>query len=351
MTKATRRFWLAALAVVMVWGMGLPQAAVAADVPTQLQLTSSPLPVDLEVPPGHSVSTDLRVKQSSTDTAKLKVSLMKFGAYGDTGQPEIMDREPGDDYFDWVKFDKTTFDAPRDVWQTVKMTINVPKTAAFGYYYAVVFSRVGDDVKRGNRTNSISGQTASLVLLDAVSPNAKRILQVESFTVAHRVYEFLPAEFDAKLANKGNVHAVPHGDVFVSKGGKTVAVLPINGGFGNVLPNSKRIFSIDWDTGFPVYQKTNKMDKKGNPVMKLNWDWSKANTFRMGYYKAHLLAVYDDGKRDVPMEAEVNFWVLPWRILAVILLILLAIGVLVYTSVRRTVGEAMRLGRRGRPRR
>ena len=91
--------------------------------------------------PGTSVSTDLRIKQSDGGPNTLQVSLLKFGAFGDAGKPQLLDRGPGDTYFDWVKFDKTHFTAPSDVWQTVHMTINVPKDAANGYYYAVTFTR------------------------------------------------------------------------------------------------------------------------------------------------------------------------------------------------------------------
>src|SRR5476651_506866 len=148
-------------------GVLVPAGALAAS-SRPLNLITSPLPIDLVVDPGKSVTTDIRVKQDGGDDETLKVSLMKFGAYGSSGKPSLLDRAPGDDYFDWVKFDKTTFDAPSGVWQTVKMTINVPKTAAFGYYYAVVFSRAGDDVHPvgSPNTSAIAGGTAVLVLLD-----------------------------------------------------------------------------------------------------------------------------------------------------------------------------------------
>jgi hypothetical protein len=346
-----KRFFLKALSFsfIAVSLLG-PTVATAAD-SKPLVLQTSPLPINLSANPGTAVSADLRVKQNGSDTERLKVSLMKFGAFGNTGKPELIDRQPGDDYFDWVKFDKTQFSAPPNVWQTVHMTINVPKTAAFGYYYAVVFSRVGDDVRQGGRTNSINGGSAVLVLLDAKSPNAKRQLEVVSFKAQHSVYEFLPSKFDVNLKNIGNVHAVPQGDVFIMKGNKQIATLPINGGFGNILPNSNRIYPVEWNDGFPVYQQVVengkvKLDKKGNAVQKLTWDWSHLPKFRMGKYTAHLFAVYDDGQRDVPIEAEVSFWVIPWRFLGVLLLVLLVVGFGFFSGFRGVWRRAARLGRR-----
>jgi hypothetical protein len=351
-----KRFVYGLLSVVMMAGnVMFPAAALAAD-PKPLVLETSPLPISLSTDPGKTVTADIRVKQSGTDTAKLKVSLMKFGAYGEEGKPELKDRGPGDDYFDWVKFDKTVFDAPPNVWQTIKMTVNVPKTAAFGYYYAAVFSRVGDDAHPDSKnTNAVSGATAVLVLLEAKNPNAKRTLELASFTSKHRVYEFLPTHFDVKLSNVGNVHAVPQGDVFILKGKKQVASLSLNGHAGNILPGSKRVYPVEWTDGFPVYQTVVedgkvKLDKNNNQVRKLMWSTNDGrfdpSRMRFGKYTAHLFAVYDDGQRDVPIEADLTFWVIPWRFILVIVIIMVLIGLGVYAMVRGAVGGARRLGRR-----
>jgi len=347
-----KRPWLALVSVlVAASGAVVPvgaQAAVNAADPNPLVLETSPLPISLVADPGKSVSADLRVKQAGQETAKLKVSLMKFGAYGDTGKPEIVPRQPGDDYFDWVKFDKTLFDAPPNVWQTVHMTINLPKTAAFGYYYAVVFSRAGDDATPTSKnTNAVSGATAVLVLLEARNPNAKRTLVLDSFTSTHRVYEFLPAHFDVKLEDTGNVHGVPVGDVFISQGKTQLGALSLNAGGGNILPGSKRIFPVEWTNGFPVYQVVTqdgkvKLDKNSNPVRKLSWDWTQVTKLRIGRYTAHLFAVYDDGSHDVPLDAVLTFWVIPWRFLLVLLLVISVIGFGVYAVVRGTVRSAAR---------
>ncbi|HEY6736424.1 MAG TPA: hypothetical protein VI322_01780, partial [Candidatus Saccharimonadia bacterium] len=249
--------------------------AVAADA-KPLNLVTSPLPINLTTDPGSTVSTDIKVKQNSGGTVRLKVSLMKFAAFGDEGKPRLLDRESGDDYFDWAKFDKTVFDAPNNVWQTVHMTITVPKTAAFGYYYAVVFTREGDDTRQSGNTNSIAGGSAVLVLLDAHVAGAKRQVSLASLASDHNVYEFLPATFSVKLKNTGNVHVVPHGNIFILRGKTQLATLDLNGEQGNILPGSSRIYPVEWTDGFPHFEKTVedgkvKLDKHDQPVMHLVW--------------------------------------------------------------------------------
>jgi hypothetical protein len=102
-----------------------------------------------------------------------------------------------------------------------------------------------------------------------------------------------------------------------------VAALDFNAERGNILPNTDRVFSVSWNDGFPSYSEKTVGDKTKKH---LNWDFSKIQKLRFGRYTATLVAVYDDGQRDVPIEANVTFWVIPWRILGVILLIVLFIG-------------------------
>ncbi len=331
----------------------LAPVAMAADEPAAptapLSLTISPLVVNLTGDPGKTVTTDLRVKQDGGATEVLKVGLQKFTADGDTGKPMLADRQPGDDYFDWIHFDKTEFTAPTGVWQTVHVTINLPKTAAFGYYYAVTFSRA-HPAKSSGGSNVVNGATAVLILLEARSPNAKRTLTIDSFGTDHSVYEFLPVTFNVKFANTGNVHVIPAGTIFVSRGGKQVETVDLNPSYGNILPGTKRIYSDDWSVGFPHYEKKlvdgkPVLDKKGQPIEHLVWDLSQIGKIRIGHYYAHLLAIYDDGHRDVPVEASVSFWVIPWRILgALVLIVGLIVGGL-YMIARGAYRGVRRLGR------
>jgi hypothetical protein len=343
--------------LVATLGMLLAPLATQAADSRPLNLITSPLPINLAADPGKSVSTDLRIKQNSGRDERLKVSLMKFTAYGNEGKPQLLEREPGDAYFDWVKFDKPSFDAPNNVWQTVKMTIDVPKTAAFGYYYAVVFSREGDDKAPGKNTSALNGGSAVLVLLDTRIPGAKREVAIASFTSKHNVYEFLPASFNVKLHNTGNVHVVPHGTIFILNGKQQVAALNLNNEQGNILPQTNRIYPVEWTDSFPHFEKVVedgkvKQVKNGEPAMHLVWGNSGDGAkdikphLRFGHYTAHLVAVYDDGQRDVPVEATVSFWVIPWRFLLALLVVVTLIGLGVYAATRGIWRGAQRLGRR-----
>lgn len=290
----------------------------------ELRLVTSPLPISLVTAPGTAVSTELKVKNAGLTEETIKIDIYKFKAFGESGAPQILDPEPGDDFLRWVTFSEPTFTLAPEEWKTITATFTVPETASFGYYYALVFTRTNEGVgiEAETRETVVIGGTATLVLLEARVPDAKREVIVTDFSTDQTVYEFLPVTFSMKLRNAGNVHITPRGNLFIERGeDKNVALLEVNTEKGSLLPDSNRFFTAQWEDGFPVYtqrienEKTI-LDEKGNPELKLTWNWENTSKLRWGKYTARMLLVYDDGTRDIPIEGTVSFWVMPWRLLA-----------------------------------
>ena len=313
--------------------------AKAAD--TGFNLTTSPLPIALTTLPGVPVSTELRVQNSGTSAIKIRLSLLKFKSSGTNGQPTLEKRGPGDEFFNWVSFSRDSFIANPGVWNTVTMTVSPPKDSAFGYYYAVVFEQdTSSDAAPTVSGGKLNGAAATLVLLNVQTPGEKKEMSIVSFTADKKLYEYLPTNFSIKVHNSGDIHLIPTGNIFISKDHKKdIAVLTVNENEGNVLPSSNRVFSVSWTDGFPVYELKRDngqivSDKKGLPVQKLNWNFSKTDKLRFGKYYAHLTLIYDNGKSDVPLNAEVSFWVVPWKVLPLLLVGIVFIGVGVWATFR-----------------
>ncbi len=327
--------------------LGITSPAFAQTPSSDLRLTTSPLPINLKVQPGTTVSANIKVKNDGINTENIKVTLMKFKADPITGAPTLSERQPGDDYFDWVSFSEDKFALPVNEWKTIAATFNVPTSASFGYYYAVVFTRADENIQTGEKQTVLIGGMATLVLLEAQVPNAKREVQVTDFSVDKSMFEFLPATFSVKLRNTGNVHIAPRGNIFISRGDqKDVAILEVNQNKGSILPDSPRTFEQQWSDGFPYY--TNKQadgktvfDKDGKPVQELKWNFADASKLRWGKYTAKMLLIYDDGKKDVPIEAEVSFWVVQWRVIIYSILIPVLPALAVYFFMRWRMKKAI----------
>lgn len=383
MTNTKTILFRVAALLLMLGAANLPTGVLAATAAltrpvAPLNLTTSPLPITLDAKPGQTVSTDIKVKQSGGDDETLMVHLLKFGAYGTDGKPALSEFGPEDDWSSWVKFDKTTFDAPNNVWETVHMTITFPMSAAFEYNYAVEFLRAGDTIapaSNGHVTTGLAGGTAVLVLANVDAPGAHRSLQLVSFGAEHKIVEFLPDTFDVNLYNNGNVYLQPLGSIFITQGRNQVAELVFNLAQGNILAGTHRVYQTTWIDGFPHYEvasgKDGKtiLDRHGKVEVALNWglatetstadptsDASTGNVtlktessnplsrIRFGEYTARLVAVYtDDFGRDVPVTSQITFWVIPWRLLLGFLLVLLVFGFAIYTLIHNALRRARRM--------
>lgn len=351
-----RRFLRGFVALVLLVAVAIaavPVGASAAETPTQgFNIITSPLPIKLTAKPGQTVQTELRMKNQGSQPETIKVGLMKFGATGENGQPNLFDLTSKDTYSSWVSFSPSQFVAEPNVWKTVTMTINVPQDAELGYYMAVTFSRASQPGEK--RATSYKGAVATLVLLDA-GGNAQRDMELLSFKSTKGLYEYLPATFEVKLRNKGNIYISPTGNIFIERGGKVIDTLNFNEAGGSVLPDSNRVFKVKWENGFPVF-KDKIVDGKPVPgknglAQELKWELKNISQFRIGKYTAKLLVVYDNGTQDVPMESQLSFWVVPWKILLVLLVLigLLAYGLysFVRSAVRKTKGGVGKI-RRGK---
>ena len=325
------RYGAVALTAVILAGLVFPIPAHAQTASTPglgFAAEISPLPILLETKPGTTVGTDLRVNNPSAHDEQLKVELKTFTQNGPNGTVVLHDPTPADDYLNWVSFSKTVFDAPAGLWQTIHMTINVPSTAAFGYYFAVEFTQANPPkTQSGTPGTALQGAVASFVLLNATAPGEIKQMQVTSFTADHHIYEFLPVNFSVRLHNSGNIYAAASGNIFIMRGKHQVAALTINANHGLVIPNSNRLFTVSWSDGFPVYKTVYGSNglplsgKNGQTVQKLSWNFSQISKLRFGHYTAQLALVYNDGQRDVPITGSLSFWVIPWRLLGIIVFI------------------------------
>ena len=115
----------------------------------------------------------------------------------------------------------------------------------------------------------------------------------------------------------------------------------VNATEGMVLPKSIRIFNASWSNGFPVYAQLT--DDNGQPIKDVNgkvkkqlkWDFSKISHLRYGHYTAQLLLVYNDGQRDIPITGTLSFWVIPWRLIFFVIVLIVGPALLVYIIMRR----------------
>lgn len=307
-------------------------------------VTVSPVVLSIATEPGKSFTTSFKVTNDGSVQEDIVLGIKKINPRN-SQNPEMLDVASEDPFLKWINFSSKDFLLEAKSQKTVQVTITPDTNAGLGYYYAITVTRKNALEQNRSGTN-IRGSIAIPLIMEVKNPTAKREIKINSFNTKSVFYEFLPSTFYVGIQNSGNIHISPKGTIFIEQNGNEVGQLSFNAEGGYILPNTSRTFEAAWEDGFGNY--TPKKDssgveiksKKGEFIYTNNWDTTKLNKLRMGKYTAKLVAVYDDGTRDVPLESTVTFWVVPVRLIA---------GTLLILSLPLIIGFAM--GRRGKQKR
>lgn len=302
-------------------------------------LQVSPSPIVETIKPGIATNLELKIRNTGSQKEALKMGMRSFTINKDTGEVALGQDEPKE-VTEWVRFTDPVFSVEPGEWFTQKFTINTPESAGFSYSFALTISR-NQTLQPSEGTTALEGTVAVFALLSVDKPGAERKFEIELFGASKKLYEYLPADLTATFKNTGNTIVQPSGTIFISRPGSNdpIATLPVNSSGAYVLPDSSRVLSASWAEGFPVFTKTKSADNVAETT-KLSWDFSNVHKFRFGTYEAKIVAVYNDGQRDVPVTATVEFRVFPWKMLVIAGIILLVLMVGIVTIIHKAVRVA-----------
>lgn len=295
-----------------------------------LDLTVSPVSLDFSPKPGDVISETVKIHNNTSSPLILNLSVNKLAvdAQGGVVPQELTAQEAADV---WIKFASPTITAPIKEWLDIPFTINVPTDAAYGNYFAIVFAPPASQGEGG--TAVVQGNVLVPILINVQKEGALRQAEITEFKVNNFVSQFLPVDFSVTVKNTGNLHVPPRGNLFIrGTGKKDLAVLEVNAGRSNILPGASRTFTAAWDEGFIV------RDAQG----RLQFNWNKLTDFRLGKYTAYILLAYDDGQRDVPIEATLTFWVFPYIAVGVILAVVILVVVVITYAFKALVKKEAR---------
>jgi len=339
--KTNRRFGLFGKKLSAIFVVGillsatlLPATQAAAANDFSLQVTPSPLVATVR--PGQPTQLELKIRNAGTATEELKIEPRSFTIESGNEKVKLSDTTPPD-IAQWISFSSPTFTVQPGQWFTQKVHVALPKDAGFSYSFALLISRKNNPAPT-NGGRLIKGSVAVFTLVNVDRPGATRKLEATGFKTSRGVYEYLPTSLSVRFKNTGNTIVQPYGNIFIQRGSNDknpISTLPVNETRGYILPGSVRTLETSWDKGFPLYKTSASTD--GTQRRSSVWDWSKISDFRIGRYTAKLVAVYNDGVRDVPIQSEVIFWVFPWKILLGLLVVLLLVLFGLWSLVRKII--------------
>lgn len=308
-----------------------------------IQLTPSPLVQTVK--PGVKTTVPVTIRNNGTSSESLKAEIRHFTFNNADGSVAIDDSAAAD-LSNWVKFSSPTFTVTPGQEFTQNVSLNFPKDSGFSYSFVIIFSRQSQPtVVSGGRL--VQGSIADFALVNIDRPGATKALELSSFKSSAGVYEYVPADLSITLKNSGNTIVQPLGNLFISRGKSDdpISTLPFNANQSYILPGTTRTINASWNDGFPHYETTTASD--GSTKKQAVWNWGDLSKFRIGQYTARVVAVYNNGSYDVPLNASTTFWIIPWKILLVALAIVLIFLFGIFMIIRGIVKSRRPRGNSG----
>lgn len=280
-------------------------------------LEIAPPVLNLSANPGQTIKSQISLRDISSGALLVTGQVNDFTASGEDGTPKILldEGEPNPySLKSWVAPLPKLLLKPRQI-ENLPVSIKVPANAAPGGYYGVVRFTSTPPELEGTGV-SLSASLGALILLK-VNGAAKEGLSIEEFSInnggkAKNIFETTPLTFVQRLKNTGNIHEQPAGQVVVTDMfGKKIAAVNVNLPPRNILPQSIRKFE-------------EKLDKSVLGDKKL-----------FGKYTATFTGTYGSDTQKQTITATQTFWVIPYTLMSVGILALIAGFLILRTLIRR----------------
>lgn len=281
-------------------------------------LTVSPARVEITGDPGTTIQSEIEVFNEQEGAKTFFTSFENFEPSGDSGAPHFIGAKDG--LATWMQADSKVV-LESGARAVIPFSITIPADAEPGGHFAAVFFGSQAPGMQGGGEVSIGGKIGVLVLL-RVSGEVAEGGGLLEFGVREkqRFFSTLPIAFAYRINNTGGDRVVPRGEITIKNTLQiTSAKLLANGKEGSVLPGSTRKFEVFWGEE-PMVSSTE--EQAGFFGMALK----ELREFHFGWYTAKLDLVWGDGASQTA-HSTYNFFVVPWRLLTIIFLILGIFGI------------------------
>lgn len=290
-------------------------------------ITIIPPTLEFNANPGETITTKIKLFNETTAGLEMFPSAANFKAKDESGTPEFLTETPLQDLASWMSLEPGPFVLQPGDRIEIPVTIKIPATADPGGHFAGVLFSPQDPAKANDSTTqvTISSKIGALVLV-RVSGEIRESAAVSAFTMGSGKMNFnrLPVDFSMRIQNLGNVHVRPNGSITIRNMlGGTSIVIPVNSVQGAILPASIRKFTASWDksagTGSSSF-----FSEFGNEL----------RNFALGPYTATLALTYGQNN-DKALNSTVRFYIFPWHVLLLALVLIVLIIWLIMFSVKR----------------
>lgn len=265
---------------------------------TAMGLSAIPPRLEVTLKAGEVISKEIKIRNESKVDKLITTSIQDFIVIDNHGTPlQIENTDQSVNRWaasSWIQVSPTKLLLKPGETKALVLTIIAPENAIPGGHYAMIIHTPDGNLTMNQTGTAVEAKVGTLVYVTipgTVNENAS----IKKFS-APRLSEYGPIDFKTTVTNLSDIHITPAGTIKVTNlFGLPVAKINLSN--TNIFPYTSREF-------------INTLDKK----------------FLFGRYQAQINAVY--GTTGQLLTATLFFWVIPYKIVIVTLLILVILYLL-----------------------
>lgn len=258
-------------------------------------LTIIPPSFSVSLDPGKTTEGEMKIVNDSSEEVTFEVDIQDFIVVDTTGTPNLLPPNTLNNKYSaaaWIGVTPSKFTLAPGKRQTINYYIQLPPDAKPGGHYAAAVYKPITDTDSGTTGSIVNAQLGTLFSIAVSGPITERA-EVTRFQTAG-FHEYGPVKIITQIKNFGDLHISPKG---------TVSITGLLG-------------------------KTTTQDLKEQNIFPGGVARDYENTigegFMFGRYKAVLLASYGVNN-NLPLSSTFYFWVFPWRLVVVLILLVLTL--------------------------
>ena len=263
-------------------------------------LTAIPPRLEITVKPGEVVTAEIKVRNESKEEKNIQTFLRDFIVTDDLGTPlqleKITDQSSNRWAASaWIQVSPSVYKLKPGETKSLVLTVIAPDDALPGGHYGMVLHTSSNDISITQSGAAVQKNVGSLIYI-TVPGDINQNASVKEFT-APKFSEYGPINFKTIITNLSDLHITPAGAINVYNifGLKSAQINLDN---TNIFPGTSREF-------------INTLNRK----------------LMFGRYKAQINATY--GNAGQLLTATIFFWVIPYKLIALVLAIIIIIFLIV----------------------
>ena len=295
-------------------------------------ISISPPVMEIDIVPGNSIEKTIEVGNETDQEKFYTVGIRKFEMVGEEGYQKFLPIEEGDNFgvASWIKYEENNIIVSPKGSRKFIFTIDVPENADPGGHYASIYFSAGQltEEDADDSMVGVEAQIHSLILVRVAGDIAEKA-EIEQFGIKgdKTSVNCPPVAFVWKLKNSGNVHIRAQGNIEIKDMfGRRAELIDANPKNYRALPEATRKIEAWWGD-----MSNADSSESGNFFQEAEREFSN---FAIGKYSAKLDIVYGEGNKNF-LSKEISFWIIPWRILLLILAAFAVLAVMIILLVKR----------------